>query len=107
LDFWYPVFYPVSVGAFCAQIQGVSIVEGGRSMDVKDATHWRDMSDEEMCRVIRAEGSTMTAEQVTIEYIRAIRHYRKLYPTYGSQLLSFMVRIDQKNGINTCSCDMH
>ena len=66
--------------------------------------HWRDMSDEQMLAVIKSQGTEMTPDQVSTKYINGMRNYHSLYPTYGGPLLSFMVRIDLKNGVNVCSC---
>ncbi len=66
--------------------------------------HWRDMSDEEMRDVILSRGTEFPYWEVTEAYIRGMRNYRQLYPTYDRSLLSLMVRIDMANGINTCSC---
>ena len=85
-------------------LQGVLMYPFGYKGVIMNSEHWRDMSDEQRLAVIKAEGTKMTPDQVTTKYINGMRNYRNLYPTYGNSLLSFMVRIDTKNGINVCSC---
>ena len=64
---------------------------------------WKTMSAEEVAAIIHSEGTELTSEQITPDYIRGMRHYREVYG-YDNKLLSFMVRIDLARGVNVCVC---
>lgn len=48
---------------------------------------WETMTDEEMAAIIRSEGTQLTPDQVTTEFISGMRNYGERY-RYHPQLLA-------------------
>ncbi len=67
-------------------------------------SRWKTLSDQEIVDVIHSRGWQITPEEVTSGYIRGMRNYQEIYTEFNGPILSFMVRIDMQDGINTCSC---
>ncbi len=67
--------------------------------------HWKQLSDEQIVAVIHERGAQLCAEDVTLGYIRGMRNYKQIYTDFPSTVLSFLVRIDLKDGVKCCSCD--
>jgi hypothetical protein len=66
--------------------------------------HWKSLTDQQIVAVIHQRGKKLCAKDVTLGYIRAMRHYRMLYPEHCSKVLSFLVRLDIEDGVDTCFC---